>query len=118
MKFLGNGVVFAVLYIVFMIPTYLLPYVGSNSALVNAGGALAEQGLSPQSIAHVLCLGILILVTFFRGQYVGKVWLVILPILASVFDLAPGLSLIPFVPTVLHLFVLVKGVSDSPPQAS
>lgn len=114
MKFLGNGVVFTVIYIIFMIPTYLLPYFGSNSSLLNAGAAAADMGLSPQAIAHLVCLAVLVIVTWFRGVYTGKQWLVILPIIAALFDVVPGLSFIPFVPTVMHLFVLIKGASASP----
>ena len=40
-KVLGNPVVFVLLYILFMLPTYYLPYVGSDSALI---GALGQVG--------------------------------------------------------------------------
>jgi hypothetical protein len=37
-------------------------------------------------------------------------WLVIFPILAAVFDLFPGLSAIPLIPTVMHLLAIILGV--------
>ena len=117
MKFLGNGIVFVVVYIVFMLPTYLLPYVGSNSAVLNAAGAAAETGTNPAMVLHLICLAVLVVATWFRGALVNMQWLVILPILAAIFDLVPGLSLIPLVPTVLHIFALVKGVSGTPQDA-
>ena len=113
MKLLGNAAIFAALYIVFMLPTYLLPYVGSNSSLINAAGVVAEQGLLPAFWLHLGALFVLVAVTWFRSLLVEKTWLVILPILAAVFDLAPGLSTIPLVPTVLHLLTLVLGVASA-----
>ena len=113
MKFLGNGVVFAIVYIIFMIPTYILPYLGSNSSLINAGTTAAGMGLSPAAICHLLSLLVLVVITWFRGAYVNQQWLVILPIIASLFDMVPGLSIVPFVPTVMHVFALVKGASES-----
>ena len=113
MHLLGNAVVFVGLYIVFMLPTYFLPYVGSNSSLINAAGVAAEQGLLPAFWLHLGALLVLVTVTWFRGVLVEKPWLVILPLLAAVFDLAPGLSSIPMVPTVLHLLVLILGVASA-----
>ena len=113
MHLLGNAFVFVGLYIVFMLPTYFLPYVGSNSSLINAAGVAAEQGLLPAFWLHLGALLVLVAATWFRGVLVEKPWLVIFPILAAVFDLAPGLSSIPMVPTVLHLLVLILGVASA-----
>lgn len=114
MKYFANGIVFVVVYLIFMIPTYLLPYLGSNSAVVTGLGVAAEQGMSPQQIMHLASLAVLIGVTWLRGSYVKKNWLIILPIIAAVFDMMPGLNLVPFVPTVMHVFVLIKGIASSP----
>ena len=109
MKFLGNTALFAIIYLVFMIPTYLLPWVGSNSTAINTVGASADY-FSPMLIAHASCLLILVVFTWFRGSLIDKKWLVIFPILATIFDLIPGLSLIPLVPTVMHLLAIILGV--------
>jgi len=53
---------------------------------------------------------ILCFLCWIRGAYVAKTWLVIFPILALVFDFAPGLSLIPMIPTVMHLLAIILGV--------
>lgn len=112
MSFLGNKVVFAALYIILMIPTYLLPFLGSNSALIWAGAA--ESGtILPQTVFHLLALLGLIIITWIRGTLIDKKWLVIFPILATVFDFVPGLSLVPLVATAMHLIVIVVGVSQS-----
>jgi hypothetical protein len=105
-KILGNTVVFAILYIVLMIPTYLLPYMGSNSSILNATSA----GMNPFFWLHLSILIILAVVTWFRGSNIDKKWLLIFPILALVFDLVPGLSSIPLVPTVMHLLAIILGV--------
>lgn len=109
-KIVGNPVFFAVLYIIFMIPTYMLPYMGSNSSLINASGVSSGIGINPLFWLHLLALAVLIALAWFRGANVAKVWLVIFPILALVFDLVPGLSSIPLVPTVMHLFAIILGV--------
>ena len=113
MHLLGNAFVFVGLYIVFMLPTYYLPYVGSNSSLINTAGMVAQGNLLPAFWLHLGALLVLVAVTWFRGVLVEKPWLVILPLLAAVFDLAPGLSSIPMVPTVLHLLVLILGVAGA-----
>ncbi|MBK6973235.1 MAG: hypothetical protein IPH26_09930 [Sterolibacteriaceae bacterium] len=117
-KVLGNPVVFVVLYVLFMLPTYYLPYLGSNSAVIGSVGQLAAgvanasplAGVNPAFWPHLGSLFVLIVVTWFRGALAGKTWLVIFPILATVFDLAPGLSAIPLVPTVMHLLAIILGV--------
>jgi hypothetical protein len=110
MKALGNVVVFVVVYVVFMLPTYLLPYLGSNSAALNTLGAAVDAGLNPAFYWHLTALLVLIGVTWLRGSVIEKKWLVIFPVLATVFDLAPGLSMIPLVPTVMHLLAIILGV--------
>ena len=108
-KVLANGPMFVVLYLVFMVPTYLLPYLGSNSSFIN----IASSGMNPLFWSHIFAMLMLVLVTWLRGSYVSKSWIVIFPILASVFDLIPGLSLVPFVPTIMHIFAIILGVSGS-----
>ncbi len=110
MKFLGNAAVFVTLYLLFMLPTYYLPYLGSNSAVIGAMGAAADAGVNPAFWPHLGSLIVLVVVSWFRGVFVDKKWLIIFPILATVFDLAPGLSSIPLVPTVMHLLAIILGV--------
>ncbi len=110
MKFLGNTFVFVVLYLLFMIPTYFLPFVGSNSAVVGAMGAAADAGINPAFWLHLGSLLGLITASWFRGALIAKQWLIIFPILATVFDLMPGLNIIPLVPTVMHLLAIILGV--------
>ena len=110
MKFLANAPAFVILYILFMLPTYYLPYVGSNSSVLNAAGVSAGVGLNPAFWVHLGSLLALVAIAWFRGKYVGKGWLVIFPILAAIFDLMPGLSLIPLIPTLMHLLAIILGV--------
>ena len=118
-KILGNTVTFVILYILFMLTTYFLPYLGSNSVVIGAVGQVAASannaspfaGVNPAFWLHLFALLVLILVTGFRGAFVDKMWLIIFPILAAIFDLVPGLSFIPLVPTVMHLLAIILGVS-------
>ena len=109
MKILGNVFVFVITYLLFMLPTYLLPYFGSNSAALNTLGVAADAGMNPLFWLHLGSLGVLVLITWFRGVLIDKKWLVIFPILAAFFDLMPGLNWIPLVPTVMHLCAIIIG---------
>ena len=110
MKILGNAAVFVIVYILFMLLTYYLPYVGSNSSVIGALGVATDTGINPAFWMHLGALCVLIVVSWFRGVLVDKKWLIIFPILATVFDLAPALNMIPLVPTVMHLLALILGV--------
>lgn len=120
-KFLGNAVVFVILYVLLMLPTYYLPYVGSNSAVIGGLGQLAAGandlnpllGVNPAFWLHLGALVLLLAITWFRGVLVDKKWLIIFPILAAVFDLSPGLNFIPLVPTVMHLLAIILGVAGT-----
>lgn len=114
MQILGNTVVFALLYILFMIPTYILPFFGSNSTGLNAIAGAAGV-LSPLFLLHLGFLAALVLGAWFRGCLVQKRWLTIFPLLAMVFDLVPVLNSIPFVPTLMHLLTIIIGVMSVSP---
>lgn len=105
-----NTLVFVVGYVTLMIPTYLLPWLGSNSAVLNVVGASIGHGMTPQWWAHAWCLVMLILMTRMRGSFIGKKYLPAFPLLAAVFDLTPGLSMIPLIPTALHLAAIIFGI--------
>ncbi len=98
-----------------MIPTYILPYVGSNSAAIGALGAATDAGVNPAFWFHLIALVVLIDITETRGSVIGKKWILIFPILAAVFDLVPGLSMIPLIPTVMHLCAIIIGVKGADP---
>ena len=119
MKVISKTPVFVVLYILFMIPTYFLPYAGSNSIIV--GTAAAEAGDMHLAFwLHLITLLALIRIAWSRGSLIGKGWLVIFPILAAIFDFIPGLSSIPLIPTVMHLLAIILGVivaTESSPVA-
>lgn len=101
---------FVALYLATIAPTYVLPYFGSNSAIINLAGASFGAGFSPQFWWHVTALFFAIVVGWFRGIYIGQPWIAIFPFFASVFDLVPGFNWILMVPTVFHIVCLVLGV--------
>jgi membrane-bound acyltransferase YfiQ involved in biofilm formation len=110
-KTLGNAPVFVISYIIFMIPTYYLPYIGSNSMIMH--GMDAARGTSVMNIPFWFHMGAMLVLCFLcwvRGAHVGKSWLLVFPILAIVFDFVPGLSSIPIVPTAMHLLAIIMGV--------
>ncbi|MDD5298519.1 MAG: hypothetical protein PHU46_16570 [Rhodocyclaceae bacterium] len=104
-----NTVAFVVAYLVLMVPTYILPYFGSNSTLVNGLSIGLGMGPTPQWWAHVWFLTMLMVLAWLRGGAIGKVFLPVFPVLAAAFDLTPGLSAIPLIPTFLHLGGIILG---------
>lgn len=110
-KVLGNAPVFIIAYVLFMLPTYYLPYAGSNSSILHGmDAALDSQNLNFAFWLHMGSLLVLCFLCWVRGAYVDKGWLIIFPILAIFFDFVPGLSSIPLVPTVMHLLAMIMGV--------
>lgn len=118
LRILTSTVGFLISYLVLMIPTYLLPYTGSNSSIINGMAALVGRGPTPQWWMHFWCLFMLILISQVRGRMSSKPYLLAFPILALVFDLTPGLSAIPLVPTLLHLLCLILGAMGTAPAAN
>lgn len=112
MRIVGSTVGFALLYVALMMPTYVLPYFGSNSTIVGALGAAIGRGAMPQTWAHLWFLASLILIAWMRGAAVDKGFLPVISFCAALFDMMPVLSAIPLVPTVLHVVTLAIGVSS------
>ncbi|MCB2049462.1 MAG: hypothetical protein KDE32_14745 [Novosphingobium sp.] len=108
-RLLGKGNNFLALYLAVMLPTYILPYMGSNSLLA---GVATLGATAPQFLLHLVCLIALCVFAQLRGKIIGKDWLVALPIGAGVFDMVPLLNWIPLVPTALHVVALVVGMKD------
>lgn len=117
MKLFRNTAIFVVVYIIGMLPTYILPYFGSNSLIISAVAAAVGFGLSPQTWAHLWSLAFLIAITWARGPFAGRGYLVVFPVLAAAFDMVPFLSMIPFVPTILHIIAIVLGAIVKTPAS-
>lgn len=111
-RIVANTVSFVILYLLLMTPTYILPYFGSNSVVINAANAAGNGGVYALLLVHLAFLAALVVLTWTRGSLIQKTWLVGLPIAAGMFDIVPGLSLIPLAPTVLHLATIIVGVRD------
>lgn len=112
-----NALLYIVGYLALMVPTYVLPYFGSNSIIVNGIGAAVGRGMTPFWWFHAWALVMLVLMAFARGKRIGKTFIVVFPVIAAAFDMVPGLSLVPFVPTVMHLVALVLGAIGVAPQS-
>lgn len=112
MDFLGSAVVFVISYILFMLPTYYLPHLGSNSAAVGALAVAAQANVYSVFWPHFGALMSLIVAAWIRGTCTDKQWLILFPILAAVFELVPELSFMPLVPTVMHVLAIILGVAE------
>jgi hypothetical protein len=111
---MSSSMLFVFAYIVVMLPTYFLPYLGSNSTVINGAVAASGAGMSPVFLLHALALGVLVTVAWARGKAIGKSWLAGLSVAAALFDILPGLSMIPIIPTTFHMLVIVLGLTGSP----
>lgn len=98
-------------YLLVAAPTYILPYFGSNSSVINITGAALGLGALPQFWFRLVALYLLVVVAWFRGVLKGRPWLSIFPLLASIFDMVPGLNVVPLIPTIFHVLALTLGVS-------
>lgn len=107
---------YVLFYIFGMAPTYILPYLGSNSTALNTIGVAAGVGPNPMFWLHLLAILFLCFLAWMAGSSRGKGWIVVFPVLAGAFDLVPGLNFVPLVPTVMHLIAIVLCVAS--PQLS
>jgi hypothetical protein len=110
MKLFSNAAVFVIMYVLFMLPTYVLPYFGSNSSVLNTIVLASDDGFNPLFFLHLGLFIVLIVIAWFRGVLIDKKWLIIFPIMSAVFDLTPFLNHIPLIPTIMHLLVIILGV--------
>lgn len=118
LRIVANTVTFVLLYCLLMTPTYILPYMGSNSLLLNAAASAASGKMYALLLVHLAFLGGLVVLAWARGRLIGKSWLIGLPIAAGAFDMIPGLSLIPLAPTVLHLATIISGMKNERKQSA
>lgn len=107
MFIIRNSVGYTGAYLLLMTPTYVLPYFGSNSAILNSLSTAAGVGPTPQWWLHFWCIAMLIILTWMRGVTIQKSFLTLFPLVAGFFDLVPVLSSIPLVPTIFHIIGLI-----------
>jgi hypothetical protein len=113
-KIISNPVMFVAVYLLLMLPTYVLPYMGSNASLLKSMERVVATQQVLSRVPFYLHLGFLfalVLITYVRGQKIDKKWIVIFPVLATFFDLTPGLNLIPLIPTIMHILAVIFGVA-------
>jgi hypothetical protein len=111
----GLGARFFIAYLITLIPTYILPYFGSNSMLVNGIGAEIAGGKPVQFWYHISAYAGLIFLAYVRGVRIVRAWLIAFPIFAMFFDLVPVINNIPWVPSILNIAALYIGASRSAP---
>lgn len=123
--FLRNPAWYVGAYLVAILPTYVLPYAGSNSASarvacatsnfvtndIGRGGTHCMTFLNVMLALHMLCFVVIGYLAFARGSLIGKKWLLVFPVLAAFFDLMPGFSSIPLFPTILNVIGIVVGAA-------
>ena len=107
-KALSNATAYVVIYILFMIPTYLT-HVDSSSTISSS-----DLGVNMVTMCLLLHMGSMLMlcyICFIRGKLISKSWLVFIPLIAIAFEFLPALSAIPLVPSVYHLLAIVIGSS-------
>lgn len=109
-KFLDNSAIFIVSYIIFMLPTYFLPYLRNNASAVEAG---FSNDLNWSFLIYLFSMIVLCSICWIRGGIIGKQWLVVLPIIAFAFEFISKLSVVPYVPTMYHGLAIVVGAAST-----
>src|SRR5262249_36273000 len=72
MTFIAIPVVFVILYYILMLPTYILPYFGSNSAVFGAASVASGAGVYPLFLLHLAFLIALIVLAYIRGKVIAR----------------------------------------------
>lgn len=102
-KAFENRTLFVITYIILLLPTYFSSYAG-----------VVENGLAAMpfsSLLYVLSMMAIVAICFARGALIGKHWLVLIPVVAFIFNLTPALTAIPFVPFVYHVLAITLGAA-------
>ena len=106
---------FLAMFLVPFILTYVVGWLSPFLGLGSLGAAMAgDDTFSWSWLAGKAFLAALYIcmaaASFLRGVANDTKWAVAFPLAAGVFDVVPGLSWIPFVPTILNVIALVVGV--------
>lgn len=103
-------------YTILIIPSYILPWAGSNSMVANIVSSNARASFALHFFSLALAVGL----SFLRGWQIKKSELGFIALTAAFCDLVPLLNLVPFLPSFFHLFTLLVGtntrISLSPPN--
>lgn len=118
MKIFEKTPVFVISYLLAMLPTYVLPWLGSNSsAMQGLAASTRDSGgdaVNMLFLIHLACLIFMVVITWIKGKSNDRGWIAIFPVVAAVFDMLPGLSLIPLIPTIMHVLAIIFGARGQP----
>lgn len=109
-KTLNHAANFVGLYIGFMSPTYFLPYLRTDTVVLEYGFVNDFNFLF---LIHLFSMIVLCSICWVRGEIVGKKWLVVLPLIAFAFEFISKLSDIPYVPSMYHGLAIVVGATSA-----
>ncbi|HBA08293.1 MAG TPA: hypothetical protein DCW48_00990 [Methylotenera mobilis] len=112
-KTLDNAAIFVTTYIVFMLPTYVLPYLRTSPASLHGLDDAGANVFSFTFFIHLASMILLCWVCLVRGAMVGKNWLFLLPVVAFAFEFISKLSVIPFIPTMYHILAIIVGATSA-----
>jgi hypothetical protein len=94
-------------YTILILPSYILPWVGSNSMMANIFSDQARWGFS----VHALSLGLAVGISFLRGRQINKPQLGSIALAALACDLIPIINLIPLLPSLFHGLTIMLGTN-------
>lgn len=104
MNKLANSTIYALSYLLLMLPSYYLHLSSTSTAHIAHASSIETMVLLCSMLA--LC-GICVV----RGALIGKRWLAALPVVAVAFELIPRLSSIPYVSSSYHLLAIIIGIA-------
>lgn len=112
-KALDSAAVFVTTYIIFMLPTYFIPYLRTSSSAFYGLDDAGTNVFNFPFFIHLTSMVVLCGICLVRGIVVGKNWLILLPMVAFAFEFISKLSVIPYIPTMYHILAIIVGATST-----
>lgn len=94
-------------YAALIVPSYVLPWIGSNSMMAAIFSESARSGFGFHALTLLGAVGL----SFFRGWQIKKPHLGLIALTALACDFLPLINLIPFLPSLFHGITLLLGTN-------
>ena len=95
--------------ILFLIPAFMSYLSGPLLGAAVIDQATADDAMVIRNVYLGICYAIIFAACLIRGRATGRIWMIVFPIVAAMFDM---LLPLPFVPTVMFILIMVVGLRE------
>ena len=95
--------------ILFLIPASMSYLSGPLLGIAVVDQTTADDAMVIRNVYLGICYAVIFAACLIRGRATSRIWLIVFPIVAAVFDM---LLPLPFVPTVMFIVILVVGLRE------